>query len=390
MNNTNYIFFALLRSAIKNQPLTSQEKELFNIGLLPEIYKLSCNHDLVHLVSMAIEKNQLLDKENEFLNKFRVRQLKAIFRYEKLNYELNHLCNAFEKENIPYMLLKGSVIRNLYPEPWMRTSCDIDVLVHREDFAKTKKLLVERYGYTPYSETTHDEGFLAPNGSHIELHYTLIEEDEANYSSKILKKIWDNAVLEQGSHCKYQMTDEVFFFYHIAHMAKHIKNGGCGVRPFLDLWFLEKEKSLISHQSVIQMLESAKMLQFAKTAIKLSANWFEGAAGDDATTILQKFVLTGGVYGIFENRFVLQQHDKSRKLTYLLSRIFVSKMHLEKIYPSCKIRNWLIPFYQVRRWVGLCSKCRRKRIVNELKTYSNIPEQQFFDAKKMLNDLGLD
>ena len=27
------------------------------------------------------------------------------------------------------------------------------------------------------------------------------------------------------------MLDELFYFYHIAHMVKHFENGGCGIRP---------------------------------------------------------------------------------------------------------------------------------------------------------------
>ena len=46
-------------------------------------------------------------------------------------------CNALEKAQIPFVPLKGSVIRKYYPEAWMRTSSDIDVLVHKEDVEKT-------------------------------------------------------------------------------------------------------------------------------------------------------------------------------------------------------------------------------------------------------------
>ena len=381
MNNTNNIFFALLRSALKNQPLTKQEKKQFNIETLPEIYKLSSKHDLAHLVSVAIEKNELLCADNQYLKQFQLKQLKAVFRYEKLNYELNRICNAFEKENIPYILLKGSVIRKLYPEPWMRTSCDIDVLVHREDFAKAKELLVSGCGYVFHSETTHDQGFIAPNGTHVELHYTLIEENTVNGISQILNNVWNCATLVPETSCKYKMTEEMFFFYHIAHMAKHVKNGGCGVRPFLDLWLMQKEKPQLNQQTE-QMLEKAQIQQFAKSAIKLSQNWFENASLEEDGALLQSYVLSGGVYGNVENRVALNQRKKG-KIGYLISRIFASKSNLEKLYPSQKISAWLIPFYQVRRWVNLCAKNRRENVLKELKISSTVTEQQVSDAGKL-------
>ena len=46
----------------------------------------------------------------------------AIYRYEKINYELNRLRSALNEAQIPFIPLKGSVLRQYYPEPWMRTS----------------------------------------------------------------------------------------------------------------------------------------------------------------------------------------------------------------------------------------------------------------------------
>lgn len=46
----------------------------------------------------------------------------AIYRYEKINYELNRLRSALNEAQIPFIPLEGSVLRQYYPEPWMRTS----------------------------------------------------------------------------------------------------------------------------------------------------------------------------------------------------------------------------------------------------------------------------
>ena len=48
---------------------------------------------------------------------------------------------ALDGANIPYVLLKGAVIQHLYPEAWMRTSSDIDVLVHEEDLDAAVKAI---------------------------------------------------------------------------------------------------------------------------------------------------------------------------------------------------------------------------------------------------------
>ena len=54
----------------------------------------------------------------------------------------------------------------------------------------------------------------------------------------VLAQIWDTAVSAgPGSH-RLLLADEMFYFYHIAHMVKHFEVGGCGIRPFLDLWIM--------------------------------------------------------------------------------------------------------------------------------------------------------
>lgn len=65
----------------------------------------------------------------------------------KINHEYNRICDALESVEISFLPLKGSVLRQYYPEPWMRTSCDIDILVHENDLEKTTEYLVRDLGY---------------------------------------------------------------------------------------------------------------------------------------------------------------------------------------------------------------------------------------------------
>ena len=69
---------------------------------------------------------------------FHVEHLENKLSEYKAEYE--NLCSAFEKAQIPFLPLKGSVIRKYYPEAWMRTSCDIDILVHDEDVGRAKEI----------------------------------------------------------------------------------------------------------------------------------------------------------------------------------------------------------------------------------------------------------
>ena len=106
----------------------AQELSLPTDAELTRLYKLSKSHDLAHLVGSALSKNKI-PLNAEIKAKFDKQMLLAVYRYEKLQYELNVLREAFNAHEIVFIPLKGSVIRAYYPEPWMRTSCDIDILV---------------------------------------------------------------------------------------------------------------------------------------------------------------------------------------------------------------------------------------------------------------------
>ena len=83
---------------------------------LAGLYKLSKAHDLAHLVGDALIKKDLIQND-EIKAKFQKQWMLAVYRYEKINYELGRLRKVFNEADIPFILLKGSVIRQYYPEP---------------------------------------------------------------------------------------------------------------------------------------------------------------------------------------------------------------------------------------------------------------------------------
>ena len=227
---TIQMLFSLLRSAIKGTGLNEAEQENYSREMLPMLLKIAEKHDVKHLVAYALKKNGLLTADDAKVEKS---IFKAAYRYEQLKYELDNLCDVLEKANIPFIPLKGSVIRRYYPEPWMRTSCDIDILIHEDDLEKATSVMIENYGYSFHMKCQHDISFFSPSGVHLELHFALIESDRVNESSAILNSVWNNAIVHKDTEYWCEMPDDMFYFYHIAHMAKHFRHGGCGIRAFL-------------------------------------------------------------------------------------------------------------------------------------------------------------
>ncbi len=383
---TNQILFSLLRSAIRGQALTEQEKALFTQEQLSELIDIAKKHDVIHLLAVGLKQNSLLSPQEIANAEGEI--FKAVFRYEGFTYELGKLCDALEKAEIPFMPLKGSVIRQYYKEPWMRTSCDIDILIHEEDIEKAVSYLTENCEYTYDEQGTHDISLHSPNRVHVELHYELVEADWANASSTVLKKVWDTALVCKGYQYAYEMPDEMFYFYHIAHMVKHLEQGGCGIRPFLDIWVLDNmdEKN---DQKRDAMLTQGNLMKFTEVARKMSRVWFEGEAADLVSLQMESYILQGGVYGTVQNRILFLQQKRGGRLQYTLSKIFLPYDILKFHYPILQKYRWLTPFMEVRRWFKLMFCGHAKRVMGEMQYSASISSDEANETQEFLKNIGL-
>lgn len=383
---TSKVMFELFRSAVCGGLLSSEEISLYSPDNLPEITSLAQKHDVIHLIVFALKKNGLLDESNKNLES---KMLTAVYRCEKLKYELTKLSAALEQAEIPFIPLKGSVLRQYFPEPWMRTSCDIDVLVHEEDLQRTVSYLSDNLGYRRESQNSHDISMFTQGGAHIEVHYDLVEDNRANSAAAVLKQIWNVAVKHDGCNYQYEMPDEMFYFYHIAHMAKHfVYTGGCGIRPFLDIWVLNHRIDF-DRETRDKLLSDGGLRVFAKQAELLSEVWFGNAEHTEITRQMEEYILRGGVYGTTTNRVAVQQQKQGGKLEYALSKIFIPYDVIKFHYPILQKHKWLTPIMEVRRWGKLIFCGHLKRTVKELKYNSAISEDAAAETRALLKNVGL-
>ena len=355
---------------------------------LVKLYKLSKSHDLAHLVGDALIKSNLIG-DGEIKAKFQNQIMLAVYRYEKINYELGRLREAMNEAKIPFIPLKGSVIRQYYPKPWMRTSCDIDILIHESDLERAVAILVDKLAYKRESKGSHDISLFSDYGVHLELHYSLIEENRVGNIESVLQDVWKKAdpVAEAF---EYVLSDEMFYYYHIAHMAKHfVDTGGCGVRPFVDVWILNHHVPFDEGKRKA-LLAEGRLLTFAAEAQALSEVWFGNTEHTDITRRMQDYLLKGGVYGTTKNRVSVQQVKRGGKFRYAISRIWLPYDTLKFHYPSLVGKRVLLPFYEVRRWFKLLFGGGVKRSVNELRLNSSATNEEQTETKEMLSKLEID
>lgn len=380
------MLFALLRAAVRGCPVDDDIKAACTPEILDAVCILADKHDLAHLVGQGASKLSL--PESAALQKCKEKAMQALYRYVQLNYEYESICKTLEEAKIPFIPLKGSVLRAFYPQEWMRTSCDIDILVQEESLEAAAQTLAQTLSYRLGEKCGHDMSLYSASGVHLELHFTVIEDERLPQTQKVLCRFWDSSFpVKEGAFCR-AVPDEMFYFYHIAHMAKHMKNGGCGIRPFLDIWVLNNRVACDANARN-KLLEEGGMLTFAGAAETLADVWFSGCEETPESVCFGRFILDGGVYGSLENRVTLRQTKRGSKGKYLLSRIFVSHSILKQYFPVLERHKWLMPLYQVVRWFKLLFGGKLKTSVREVKVNASLSPEEIKTTRDMLDYLGL-
>ncbi|MBQ8291225.1 MAG: nucleotidyltransferase family protein [Clostridia bacterium] len=377
-----------IRCALDGTNLSAEACATVTPKVLEEIFKITKLHDLAHLAAESLDRNELIQKNSDIGKLFFKQRRMAVYRYEQLNYEYARICALLEQAKIPYIPLKGSVIRSLYPEPWMRTSCDIDIFVRKEDLDRATACFLSELNYKNEGTGTHDVQLYSETGVHLELHYDLIEECRYAEIAQVLSTVWDNVALVANSKYCYHMSDELFYFYHIAHMTKHFEMGGCGIRSFIDLWLLEQD-ALDKREKRDALLEKAKLLTFANAARRLAEVWFSGAESDSLTEEMQQYVFSGGVYGTIDNQIAVERKKGTGKFKYILSCIFLKYDDMKITYPVLQKHKWLFPFYQVGRWLRILFRGVSKSTKEKLKVNASMPKEKEEQVSLLLQKLGL-
>lgn len=85
-------------------------------------------------------------------------------------------------------MLKGLVIRDLYPMLELRIMCDADILVHKEDLDRVRMLLISIWYMETESSDVHLNFFR--KSTHIEVHRVITKEYYFHEIPILEEEIW--------------------------------------------------------------------------------------------------------------------------------------------------------------------------------------------------------
>lgn len=277
MEKTKELFIDAFRASLKNERVSwsgpfedEQWALLFKLAdihhVLPMIYEAVYSCPAAGLSGEDILKDA--KKQAIGLMTVQVRKTEAFLKIYK----------ALEQAGIRPLVVKGIVLRNIYPGPDLRMSSDEDILISPEDFdicdGVFKKNGLLRQDPQSDPEKKYEISYRDMSGLvYIELHKYLFPPEQAAYGSwnEYFGHVHDNRTeidVERESIFTMAPTDNIFYL--ICHAFKHFLHGGVGIRQAADIaLFAQRYEEEIDWDEVLEKCEEIRAGKFVQALFKI-------------------------------------------------------------------------------------------------------------------------
>ena len=284
-----------------------------------------------------------------------------------------------ETHTISCAVLKGTSVSCLYPDPGLRVSGDVDLLVDKEKLFAAGNLLEEN-GFIRIHEDERHFCFQKEN-IEVEIHPSVTifpNTPKGSFSYAYMQKALQHTTTAQFNGINFPVLSGVYqLIALLAHMEHHLISSGIGLRQVCD-WAatVNSQRNAIGPDE-IEIMEQCGLLFFAKLMTRLCEKYFgmepldwSADAPDDLVELLMQDVLEGGnfnsqytlrpFYGILTDVYITEDR---KKCTSLRSYVKYIRKRSLKDFPWAKNQIWVAVFciyYPVRLIMKMLFKKRKK------------------------------
>ena len=334
----------------------------------------------------------------EALNVFRWETIATIYNATIRDNDFANVTKALNENNIPYFIVKGPAVADLFPNPKLRSMGDIDLVVKHEDREKCHNIIVNN-GYECASKQDDREWQYYKNNMELELHDRLVYEEAVNEKEQdeFFNECWQH-VLEE------QLDWSFHLLFLIFHLRKHFMNSGVGFRMFMDLAVVTVKVN-IDWVTLEDNLKKTRMLEFAKKCYGFIERWFgikvpltveiDDIFFEEAT---QK-VLADGIFGFYNwDNVGSEVFNKTRNQRFL--RLSMGLIALHQIFPKVKDLKEIESYSYLKKYPFLLPASWIHRIIRNLKLHkeqtgierikkSFVSSEKIIQRESMLQKWGL-
>ena len=335
---------------------------------------LSKKHSLTALFYKVV-KDTKVDIKEEYIKVLEQYYFSNVQKHVLFDKERKELFDYLWLNSIPYLQLKGLVLKDYYPDPYTREFADNDIYFRGDDEV-VKKFFVDRgYKVEIFRKSNHDV-YLKKPCLNFEMHRALFGETGDNDKFIEYFATPKAGALSSGQgEGVYSVNN--FYVYFTAHSYKHFHVAGCGLRTLIDYYiFLKKnqENDTLDFKYINKELAKIDLVDFSNQISTLSLKVFDEKelSNEEMETLL--FIASSGTYGTLENRVNKGVKEKG-KTKYFFSRIFPPYRFYKSAYPWAYKVPILIPIAWLCRLFRILFK-NPKRATSELKMISKSKEEK--------------
>ncbi len=347
-----------------------------------DIYRLAARNSVQGLFYLALTPQKDTVPEVIFQKLQKAYQLECMRETAQQAF-LERLRTDFSKADIDFMLLKGTHLKALYPQPEMRFMVDMDVLVREKDLDKAKEIL-HSYGLTLDFDNGKDMVFIKKPFLTVELHRSLFQEDYFMYP--YFSSAWERT--EKANRTEYKMPLNDLYVYTLAHLAEHYTSAGSCFRPMMDLFLLEKTYGdALDFTYITAQFQTLGIAKFAENIRALGKAMFLGTPKDETLQMMENYVTLGPPVqnAAAASHAAVTQKSKARRM---LESAFPSFRHMALKYPLLRKCPILLPFFWLIRFMQYAFT-KDKTIARKREELKNADRKSAETMQKIFRDSGL-
>ena len=381
MNKTEVRLLDALRCAINGETV-SWGKTLDSAELW-ELTRLAHIHSVLPMVAETVCTDNQEAAMSRLARQQTIRQAQRTADFLLLYEEL-------VERGLHPTVIKGVVLRSLYPQPEQRPSTDEDLLVSDAEYPAIREALVACGLHVdgdpvPDAEeiTYRDES----RGLYLEIHRRLFAEDSDAYgdcNAPVEGALLRTVTVEIEGTMIRTLAPTDHMLYLICHAYKHVLHGGVGIRQVCDMgMFTQRYGTEIDWPHVVSACEALHIRRFAEALFAIGEQYLgldapEVFDGTDVDVVpLLEDMLSGGVYGAEDiNRLhsstltldAVAADRGGRRRGGALHSVFLPAKDLSGRYIYLRKRPWLLPVAWTERIWGYLTKRKGLQAVKPAET----------------------
>lgn len=372
-------FISLLRASV-----FSQSVPMLSEADYAQIFLLAQKHAVAGLLYPAVKR---ISPPPPILSELKKLAYGAATREQLQSRELAQITAACEQAQIPILLLKGCILKNLYPIPSLRYMSDIDLLIDPTREKEMHEILLSMGFTIEKIDASSTKVYVSSQAMRYEIHLDLSGEGYHEPSRHFASELMERAVPAEGMTYVRVLPLEDHYAYLLCHFVKHFIYGGIGVRQLIDICLCQK-KWQMDDKKLLPLLDSLGLTEFHENLTALSQHWFEGAEATDSIKELGEYILASGVFGNETHRSTDRMLQQGEGFAYLWRRTFPPYRTMKEYFPILKKLPFLLPIFWI--WRALRALLfRRKKLQAEVSAFEATDSEMIAERAAFYQRCGL-